>query len=432
MIVENLIIFNDMLQSLLFVVFVNGILTARKSRLLTSIVFISAMSLAYLLTIPIRANFKPVIMISLFAVLIYFLYKDTMKKKIIIAAILFVFIAISEGMGVLLFLFLSNSNFQSIIGFSIQRLIASVLFNLVFVSISMIANLNFNKFKGRIKTYMVAILTGLPICYITMVVVLFYKNINDIDENMLIYATFGMAISIFTDIVIFNLIKTQREISNKEKTSALMEVHHDLEFKYYELALAESQNIFKFKHDFINYLQTINSLFLSNDAKQKEIGMEMAEKLKAKLSDISDIEYCENKIVNIVLTLKTKEARSLGIDTNISVSVPESIGIDKIDLCSIFSNLYDNAIEACKKVESPRKIEINTGTKLNYLIIKFINTSDFTVREKDGELLTTKDDAKNHGLGIKIINEIAEKYNGSFEYENHDNLFIAKAILRQK
>ena len=422
---------NDMLQSLLFVVFLNGVLAPKKSRMRTSLIFVAIVSGSFLLTIPFRENLKPFVMSLVIVVLIYLLYKDSIKRKMIVTGILLLFALISEGIAIILFMILSNFDFGLFIDYSIQRFVASVLFNMVFVSFSMLANLFINRFHSRIKRYMVIFLSVLPICFIFLVMTLFYNKLERISDDILLFATWGMVISIVTDIVIFIIVNTQESIKNEEKNIALMNIQHDSAYKYYKLALEESQKASKVKHDMLNQLQTIYSLFLTDDVHQKATGMEMVESLKTRLENIRETVYCENHIVNIILTLKIQEARAAGIDPEVLISIPEDIRIEKMDLCSVFSNILDNAIESCRKVPEGKKMEIKARMKLGYLVIKVTNTYNEIIKTAEGELASQKEDSENHGLGLKIIADIAKKYSGDFSYENKNNEFIVIVTLLQ-
>ena len=409
---------NDMLQSLLFVVFVNGVLTPKRSRFLTSLIFVAAVSGSFLLTIPIRQTMKPVLMISVIIAAVYFLYKDTMKKKLIVAGMLLAFALFSEGLGVLLFMVISNFNFSLLLDFSIQRYIASVLFNMVFVMLSMTASLYINKFHGRVRRYMILFLAGLPVTYIALVMALFFNKHTEMTEDILLFATLSMIISIVSDLVTFLIVKTQKSILIAEKSAALMNIQHDLDDKYYTLALEESQKAARVKHDVLNQLQTIYSLFLSGDARQNKAGMEMVESLKSRLEDIQETIYCENRIINVILTLKIQEARKKGIDPVVSISVPKEIQIENMDLCSIFGNLLDNAIEACERVGSCGKLEIKAGIKLEYLVIKVTNSCDRIEKDEEGELVSLKEIKEGHGIGLKIIRDIVKKVQREFRVRN--------------
>lgn len=60
------------------------------------------------------------------------------------------------------------------------------------------------------------------------------------------------------------------------------------------------------------------------------------------------------------------------------------------------------------------------------------NTIGHSVLEGNPELNTTKKDKIIHGFGTKIINDIAKKYNGAFDYYEENGYFICSIILKNK
>jgi sensor histidine kinase YesM len=102
--------------------------------------------------------------------------------------------------------------------------------------------------------------------------------------------------------------------------------------------------------------------------------------------------------------------------------------IAPFDLCSVFSSLIDNAIEACKKIDiiADRKIEVIAAMKQEYLIIKVKNTkSSEILKNDDGLFLSTKHDKQNHG----IVKEIANRYNGTISTDYSVDNFSAVVLL---
>jgi sensor histidine kinase regulating citrate/malate metabolism len=76
--------------------------------------------------------------------------------------------------------------------------------------------------------------------------------------------------------------------------------------------------------------------------------------------------YCSHPVVNAVLTQKCVLAELMDISMDIDVYVPDDSEIQSIDLCSVFSNLLDNAIEACGKLSdniTEKHIEIKAGIR---------------------------------------------------------------------
>ena len=100
--------------------------------------------------------------------------------------------------------------------------------------------------------------------------------------------------------------------------------------------------------------------------------------------------------------------------------------IEPTDLCVIFGNALDNAIEACQKIDLSTKKEINIQVKhFNHLICFNISNPVLTPPEINNNFITTtKSDHINHGMGLYSIKKSVEKYNGCLLIECTDNIFI--------
>ncbi len=82
--------------------------------------------------------------------------------------------------------------------------------------------------------------------------------------------------------------------------------------------------------------------------------------------------------------------------------------IKDIDICAIFANAIDNAIEACINIdhEIEKRIEVKATYINEFSIIKFINTKVNDIKYIDDRIQTSKDDYKIHGIGLASIKYI--------------------------
>lgn len=81
-----------------------------------------------------------------------------------------------------------------------------------------------------------------------------------------------------------------------------------------------------------------------------------------------------------------------------------------IDICTIFSNIIDNAIEAVSLVEGNKYIDISLRKHNNYLVISEKNPCKNKVTIVDNSIDSTKKDHGNHGFGLVNIKEVVGKY----------------------
>ena len=110
--------------------------------------------------------------------------------------------------------------------------------------------------------------------------------------------------------------------------------------------------------------------------------------------------------------------------------------MDTMDLCSLFGNALDNAIESVEKLpdSEQRLIHLVVARQKSFLWIRVENTYDGAF-QADGTLpKTTKSDARYHGYGLKSIYDTAEKYGGTAEITTQENQFTLKVLfpIKQK
>ena len=139
---------------------------------------------------------------------------------------------------------------------------------------------------------------------------------------------------------------------------------------------------------------------------------------------MDDIIACNQEVLNLVVNLKGYEANQKGIRLITDIDDFEYGMVDETDLWNIMMNLLDNAIEASEQVVHKDKwINITLKKKKGMLIIKVENSMEKELIVKDGNYLSDKDNDSIHGLGIKSVKAIVEKYEGEAEWSNTEDKF---------
>ncbi len=166
-------------------------------------------------------------------------------------------------------------------------------------------------------------------------------------------------------------------------------------------------------HDMKNHIQMIKHL--------KDNPEELTEYIQSLDNEYSETQprmQTGNDIVDFVLNQKIQTAQRSGI-TLLPVVCSEGIGdiFSPTDLCSILSNVLDNAIEATNQLLDPslKKIHFKMNHEKDGWLIRCTNYCRKPVVNEQGEMITTKSDKSIHGLGLKSINRIVKKYEGTVE-----------------
>lgn len=174
-------------------------------------------------------------------------------------------------------------------------------------------------------------------------------------------------------------------------------------------------------HDFREHLNVLKTLISEDIEKAQEyVGV-----IEKECTDSKIERYSDNNILNILLIQKKKECEENGIKMNITSTNPKLDFIDGIDTVAIFSNLINNAIEACS--DSKRKeISVDLYTVNGaFSVAKVENYADKEPIVVEGMLRSGKGDKNFHGIGIKSINNSLSKYDGkmSWSYDKAKGMF---------
>ena len=104
-------------------------------------------------------------------------------------------------------------------------------------------------------------------------------------------------------------------------------------------------------------------------------------------------------------------------------SIPEN-GIANEDLCTVLSNLVDNAVEYCRTFDSGTRIDVTSVRRGSELLLSVENPVRDDVNTSSVKA-TAKADKRSHGFGIKNVERTAKKYDGAVTFECRDGVFRA-------
>ena len=138
-----------------------------------------------------------------------------------------------------------------------------------------------------------------------------------------------------------------------------------------------------------------------------------------------------NEVLDTILTSKSLYCQQHGITLTCVADGAALDFMDTMDLCSLFGNALDNAIESVEKLpdSEQRLIHLVVARQKSFLWIRVENTYDGAF-QADGTLpKTTKTDARYHGYGLKSIYDTAEKYGGTAEISTQEKCFTLKVLL---
>ena len=138
-----------------------------------------------------------------------------------------------------------------------------------------------------------------------------------------------------------------------------------------------------------------------------------------------------NDALDSVLTQKSLSCEKHGIAFTYMADGAGLEAMQPSDVWSLLGNALDNAIESCAQEGDPQKriVFLNIGAKDGLLRIRVENYCSRPVRFEEGLPVTTKADRQNHGIGVRSIRYIAQKYGGNAVFSAEDGFFRLSVLI---
>lgn len=283
---------------------------------------------------------------------------------------------------------------------------------------------SFQKGKTKYVKWVVAIAVLSFLC-VAFIVNSLFADTTEKMRNAIIPAWIFIIGCLF---IVFLLFKALFEDEKKKHDYELLAIQSKyLQDNYEALHKAQMANE-QINHDFSNHLMGLKSLIRCGKYQE---AIAYIEKVQKPITVVNDLTRAGEEIVDAILNTKEQLANNHEISIRIRADYPHGTNLESADICAILSNLLDNAIEACDKIEDVQKrfIHFSCGINKNVFIIKVENSVAEDPFEKNGRLVTSKKDKRMHGLGLKSIASAVDKYDGTLSYSCQDRVFTAIVTL---
>lgn len=230
-----------------------------------------------------------------------------------------------------------------------------------------------------------------------------------------IFSALGFMLGFVADIVLLYTFLNQGEKDALAKRVQEIEHLQQVEQLHYQSMETRREELAKIRHDFNNQLTT--ALYLTEQG-GREQAKSMLEQLRRNLTKTKENAWCRDAVINAVLSEQAAVCERDDIDFSAEISIEDTAKIQPVHLCSVFSNLLDNARRAAAACPiEKRKIVVKAVQKGDYIHIKVENTSAFPEKRKKT--------ADGHGYGQEILKDIAMQYNGDFYTDWKDGIYTA-------
>ena len=288
--------------------------------------------------------------------------------------------------------------------------------------------LRFRKEDARLlfKDFFVLLLVNTA----SVVTTITLMTVDRMDKNTRLIICICMGcIMMILNIFMFYYFQRSKKAAETEKENELLESRLGVQSE----SIADIENIQAslrlMWHDINNHLECLQQLASADPEQAKAYMVDFRQALEK----YSTLNLFGSDAIDAVLYSKYAKAQSEEITLEISLNISREFKIDTMDICCIFSNILDNAIEATRQLEEGKIITLKGVQRYGLILISVVNpVKSEPKRDKNGDYITGKSDKKGHGLGLKSVEAIADKYCGNVELKYSDGFFYVNVFLSQQ
>lgn len=282
---------------------------------------------------------------------------------------------------------------------------------------------NMRDFKlGKIYWLLFIVLFSSIILVVFILFWMTYK-LNDFTYNTM--AGICSFVLIFCSFFVLYLYERFARQSLELQRKAQYEQQLKGQLKHVDEIIVQQTEVRRLKHDMTNQLLAIDGYMDQGDlAGGKHYVRSLIDQLQAIGTGINT----GNIALDAILNAKKEVAQSKGIAFTTSLRIADRLSIAPDDLCVIFGNALDNALEACAQLpqDADKTITLTLVQDATSLFCKITNTA---LPPQHNNWRTTKADPINHGFGMRNIREALENYNVTPEFSWKDGLFTFQFAL---
>lgn len=208
------------------------------------------------------------------------------------------------------------------------------------------------------------------------------------------------------------------------------ELYMQAELEHFQQYKKTQEETARFRHDVRNNLLCLDQLLSQGKSREAEIYvknlLEITETLRAKY-------VTGDEILDSILGVKSEMMTQKGTDFQLDGVLAGGLSWKSVDVCNVFANALDNAMEACEKLpENARYITMQIKATPQFWLVRIENPVKEKVNvgklfQKEGSY--TSKQQGFHGLGTYSMKHTVESYGGMVRAECTDRQFVLEIMI---
>ena len=263
------------------------------------------------------------------------------------------------------------------------------------------------------------------LCFPVFVVLLLFSYLGSMSGDI-----FLQLLILFNMFAIFLLLiralAAFASVEHMKESEQILTAYMQAQRREYEEMCVKMETGRIYRHDMRHHLMVLENLARQKDT---EHIIEYIGELSGQLSSTEHKIYCQNPTVNIVLSSYIEKVEKY-CTVETKINIPKELPYDELDICAVFANALENAKNECMKTDEKEKSYIRISADLKEgkkLFLSVQNSCNEPVKFGADNLPVAA--TQGHGIGLKSIRAVAQKYGGMLQCECHDGMFCLNVVL---
>ena len=238
---------------------------------------------------------------------------------------------------------------------------------------------------------------------------------------------------VMTALFLINLVSYQMIVRLSQEHTSVLELQAATQMNKSAaslMAVTESNlnELHKINHDIQNQYAYMRAL-LARKA-YDELDDYFAELTGTFSEPLVPMVECGNRVLDIIFNMERAKAQELGVGLDILAAPPHELPLRDLDLCNLYANVMDNAMEACAAEKIPdAQVSVTVNVSGDYLFTRVTNPTTKDDSFLRGGIGTTKRNKRTHGKGLDIVRGIVKKYGGTMDLRIEHGVFVVEFLL---
>ena len=409
-----------------------GVLNYKFKKSISGVIALS-ISILFLIVMGIKNNEYKISIEIIVVVFICALFVESEKrivKWLLSLLSFFVICGIDDILSLIVKTFMNVSDTDAIN--NVEILAITNFFSLFIISVTAILLQHFYYKRKRAEKsfidnssifYLILFILGISASsiYLTSFNTAIYKDtVKNTRMVALVVALFMIVFVVVGVLLIYNnnskkYYKQVAEINNK-----LLKTQQN----YYQLLQEKEKETRRFRHDISNHILCLDTLIKDGKYIDAE---EYLENMRDSVSELKPKYQTGNMLVNAIIN--DIASRYNNVQLIWTGVVPENLKLSNMDLCTIFSNVLENAFQAADGCIEQGNVKVTARSLADSLTFSVENDFIEPVKESKGIFITKKEDKENHGFGTMNVRSCVHANGGSIEYNYDDKIFSVEIVL---